>query len=137
MDPAFVERRFARLIHLLDHLSIDDQMALIIHCAEKDFYSVTILKLLCEDATEALKMPGLNLNFVSRCEFFDLHNSIVIQPFTDEVYDFVVDRNRPAADADHILHAPRGIDLINQVVITVRKDVAGEERLDHNPVAIA
>jgi hypothetical protein len=120
--------QFARLIYSFYHLSIDHKMALINYCVEKYSHSVSILKVPLEYSDQVLERARGNRNLVSKLELFaESNESILIHLFSDKIYDFVIDGSRPAAEADHILHASRILDLMKQPTgIKVRKDVTGE-----------
>ena len=117
-----------RPIHLLNHLSINQKMALILHCVEKDSYSVFILCRPLEYADKAFKRAGTNLNPVSRLQFLvPADEPIPIYLCPDETDHVVIDRNRTAAEADHVQHASRVIDLTKLPAgIKVGKDVTGK-----------
>jgi hypothetical protein len=108
-------------------------MALIFHCVEQYAYAVTVLNLFLEYADDTSERAGVNFNLVSRLKFFTKSNeSIFTYLFFDEIYDSVIDGNRTAAEADHILHAPRIIDpMKHPASIKVRKDVTSEQWSTH------
>jgi len=102
-----------RLIHPCDHLSIDQNMALIAHCIQKYFYSFSFLNPLLEYAHQVFERAKLNRNLVSIVEFFAESNEpILIYPILYEIYDVVVDRNRSVAEADHILDSSCILDVM-------------------------
>jgi hypothetical protein len=116
-------------MHSFNHLSIDQKMALIAHCIEKYFYSVGFLSPRLEYADEAFERAAPNRYLISIIEFFaDSNEAVLIYTIFNEIYDFVIDRNWITAEADHIFHASRVIDLVKQSAsIKVRKDVTAKQ----------
>lgn len=103
-------------------------MALIIYCVEEYSYSVFVPCPSLEYTDEALKRTRINPYSVSNLKFFVRANEpILSHPCSDKTYYFVIDSNRAAAEADHILHASRVIDLMKlRTGNKVRKDVTGK-----------
>ena len=69
------------LVDLLNHLSIDEQMALIINRVEEYFYSLFVAHMPLEYSDETLKRTRSNPHLVSRFKFLMETNQSVIADF--------------------------------------------------------
>ena|SRR5689334_11530706 len=120
------------LVDLLNHLSVDQETALIINRVEQYFYSLFVAHVSLEYSNETLKRTRSDLHLVSRFQLFmETNESVVADFFLDEIDYFVVNPNGVATKADYMLHASGVVDVVKlSVSAEVGKDVGREEMFD-------
>jgi hypothetical protein len=86
---------------------------------------------LLKDADEASKRTGINSHPVSSLKVLILANkSIFIKAFFDELDYLVINRNRLAAETDHVMDAARKLDAMKlSNGVEARKNVTRKQRL--------
>jgi hypothetical protein len=127
------------LVDLLNHLSIDEKMALITNRVEQYFYSLFVAQIPLEYSNETLKRTRSNPHLVSGFKFLvETNETIVADFFLDEIDYVVINPNGVAAKADHVLHASCVIDVMKlSLGVEVGKDVGRKEMFDRVSPAAA
>jgi len=113
------------LVDLLNHLSIDEKMALITNRVEQHFYSLFVAHIPLEYSNETLQRPRSNPHLISGFKFFVQTNESIVADFSlDEIDYVVINPNGSAAKTDYVLHASGVIDVMKlSVSLEVGKDV--------------